>query len=199
MSLPEFETVRDEVVPLKGYSQYVVHPNLGKIYNLKSRKWLLSDNPKGTGDKGYLLTKLLHDSGEYLPIYEHEAVMAVDKNVEPKSWRKEKLEIDHKDGNVKNNSISNLKLGTSSQNKQNRSYDVEKNSLTFENAEIVREEFKTWEGRKTDFHEIMAMRFCVTERTIQNCLLGVTYKAKPKGLRYDVDVNGVVHNVREVN
>jgi hypothetical protein len=176
--LPKIEEVK-ELLPLKGYSQYLVSPSLGKIYNKEKGKWLLV-NAKGVGDKGYLLTKLKHDDGKSVPLYEHECVYAAMWGDEPKSWRKygEKLEIDHIDGNVKNNCIENLILGTSSDNKKNRSYDVEKNYLTLENAQIVREEFSIWEGSKLGFYEAMSNRFNVTKRTIQNAVLGVTYKVE---------------------
>lgn len=200
--LPEFEEVKEEMLPLMGFSNYLVNPNIGKIYNKKKGKWLLSNNPKGVGDKGYLQTALRHDSGERVQVYEHEVVFAAvwGEDLLHKPWRRygEKLEIDHKDGNVKNNKIENLRLGTSADNKSNRSYDVEKNQLTFKNAEIVREEFKSWTGKKTDFYELMAERFNTKKRTIQNAILGVTYKRKPR-LLYDVDVSGIVSSVRKEN
>jgi hypothetical protein len=97
---------------------------------------------------------------------------------EPKSWRKygNKLEIDHIDKNVKNNSIENLRLGTSTDNKKNRSYHIKKNLLTLENAKIVREEFENWIGKKTEFYKMMADRFNVCKRTIQNATLNNCYK-----------------------
>lgn len=196
--LPNYEEVKEQMLPLKGFSQYEVHVKLGKIYNLKSNKWMLV-NSVGVGDKGYLLTKLKHDSGVMLPIYEHEAVVAADKNVEPKSWRAEGKEIDHIDGNAKNNSIDNLSLGTSADNKKNRSYDMEKNMLSLDAANFIREEFAMWQGNKTDFYKLYAGRFNVCPRTIQNAVLKITYNRKPR-LTYQVDASGVVHNVRpEVN
>ncbi|MFC0271448.1 HNH endonuclease [Metabacillus herbersteinensis] len=175
--LPKYEDVKHEMLPLKGFSNYAIHPYLGKIYNKKSNKWMLV-NASGVGDRGYLLTKLKQDSGKVVSVYEHEAVYAAVWGDEPKSWRKYgvKLEIDHRDKNVKNNNIENLSLGTSSDNKKNRSYDIIKNPLTFENAEIVREEFEKWIGSKIVFYEMMAGRFNVGKRTIQNYLLGIHYK-----------------------
>ncbi|WP_342045971.1 HNH endonuclease [Bacillus sp. OTU530] len=178
---PKYEDVKHEMLPLRGYSIYAVHPYLGKIYNKKTNRWLLSKNPKGVGDKGYLLTKLLHDNGEWIPLYEHEVVYAAVWGEEVKSWRLygEKLEIDHIDKDVRNNNIENLRLGTSEDNKKNRSYDVEKNRLTLENAQTVRDELAKWKGKKTDFYKTMAERFNVTKRTIQNAVLSVTYTVNP--------------------
>ncbi|MEH7393321.1 HNH endonuclease [Bacillus sp. JJ1474] len=179
--LPRFEEVKHEMLPLRGFSKYKVHPEIGKIYSLESRRWLLV-NAVGVGDKGYLQTSLKNDFGASIPIYEHEAVYAAVWGEEPKAWRRygngEKLEIDHISGDVKDNSISNLRLGTSEDNKKNRSYDVPRNYLTMENARIVRELFEKWEGRKTDFYTEMSKKFDVGKRTIQNAILSVTYKGE---------------------
>ncbi len=186
MKLPNFEDVKHEMTPIPGFDpkMYLVHVMLGKIYSLVSGKWLLVD-AKGVGDKGYLLTQLkrvLPDGTiEMVPVYEHWAVFSSFDGRTVEVLRHSGLngalmEIDHEDGNPKNNTIGNLRLGTSADNKKNRSYDVEKTYLTLENAQTVRELFSTWDKGKVEFYAEMAKRFKCTKRTIQNAILQNTYK-----------------------
>lgn len=195
VKLPKFEEVKHEMLPLIGFSDYMVHPHLGKIYKLSTGKWMLEGNLKGVGDKGYLMTNLKNDNGKRIQIYEHEAVYAAVWGEPIKSWRfyGKKLEIDHIDHDVKNNSIENLRLVTSADNKKNRSYDIERNKLTYKNAEYIRNEFTKWQGSKMDFYETMAIKFDVTKRTIQNAVLGYTYN---KLFTYDIDKTGIVNNFK---
>lgn len=181
-----FEEVRSEMTPIPGFdpNDYLVHAGMGKIYSLISNRWLLDDNAKGVGDKGYLLTKLKRvksdGTTEKVPIYVHWAVYSsvwgqTVEELRNSGLSGELLEIDHIDGDVKNNRIENLRLGTSADNKKNRSYDVERTRLTKQNADEVREKFSTWEKGKMEFYHEMAKFYNCTKRTIQNAILEYTY------------------------
>jgi hypothetical protein len=174
----EGKDISKEMTPIPGkFSSYLVHCPKGLLYSKKSNKFLLL-NAKGTGDDSkYLQTSLRDDDGVTHNFYLSEIVMSSYMGISKQEWRAMGLEVDHIDSeNTKNNCISNLRLVSSKGNKANRSYDVDRNYLTMDNAKIVREEFSKWEGTKLDFYEAMSKRFHVTMRTIQNCVLGVTYK-----------------------
>ncbi|MFB4471807.1 HNH endonuclease [Oceanobacillus caeni] len=184
-----FEEVKHEMTPIPGFNPeyYLCHTGEGKIYSLISNRWLLSGDVKGVGDKGYLMTYLKRElpNGETakVPMYLHWAVYSSVWGETVEKLRRsgtngELLEIDHLDGNVKNNKIENLQLGSSADNKKNRSYDVEKTILTQQNADAVREKFKSWNRGKMEFYEEMAKIYNCTKRTIQNAILGNTYVVK---------------------
>ncbi len=104
--LPSYKQVKDELVPIPNFDKYYAcHQKLGKIFNKQSGKWLLVD-AKGVGDKRYLLTKLKSNDGEWIPVYEYEAIFASYWG-QWKTWRNfgRKMEIEHKDRNPKNNNI----------------------------------------------------------------------------------------------
>lgn len=176
--LPKFEEVRHEMLPLMGFNNYLVHPQLGKIYSLYRNRWLL-ENAVGVGDKGYLQTALKSDDGKTVFVYEHQVVYAAVWGYGVNSWRShgKDLEIDHIDNNPQNNCIENLQLVTSSQNKRKR-IEFNRTRLTKANAEYVREEFSKWEGEKIVFYQMMADKFNCKKRTIQNAILKNTYLKK---------------------
>ncbi|MGD7051436.1 HNH endonuclease [Sutcliffiella horikoshii] len=186
--LPNIEEVLHEMRMIPDYSpeDYLVHPKLGMIYSFVSGKWMLSNNPVGVGDKGYLLTKLRRklDDGSYVsvPVYVHWAVFSAIygrpiNEIRHSGFNGELMEIDHIDRNVKNNNYENLRLVSSKENKENSSNRYwNKVRLSKELAAQIRDDFKSWTGTKLDFYKAKAAELNVTFRSVQNVVLSNTYK-----------------------
>ena len=109
----------------------------GKCYNSKTKNWL-----KGQISKNGYLSYHLSIDGDKVRKYAHRMVLETflpNKNVD--------LEINHKDGNKLNNSLSNLEWVTSSQNKQhaieNNLYKVFSVYCFDENKQLI-SEFKNF-------------------------------------------------------
>ena len=179
--LPSFEEVGHEMLPLPNFDGYLVHPFLGKIWSKNREKWLLV-NAKGVGDSGYLLTSLKRNDGLSTFIYEHEAVYSAVWGAGKESWRSYgiKLEIDHIDRDVKNNSIDNLRLvDRASQYTPDVVADIkEQVRLSLDIARQIRQEYKDWTNGKINFYRTQAKIYGNNPRAIQNIILGVTFKEK---------------------
>lgn len=176
-----FEEVRNEMTPIPGFksTEYLAHCPSGQVYSLLSGKWLLQDNPKGTGGSGncYLMTSLKNENGVSDRMYLHEMIMSSYMGISKEDWRAMGLEIDHIDNEkTKDCSISNLRLVSSSGNKKNsRDRNWNKTRLSMEIANEIREEFKTYEGSKVEWYVETGKRYLVSARSIQNIILGQTY------------------------
>jgi len=177
-----------EMTPIPGFSpeKYLCHCPSGNVYSLVKRKWLLQ-NAKGTGDNNqYLMTSLRGLDGKVHHLYLNEIVMSSSMGVEKTYWRdmssEGNLEVDHisnelNEMGVKDNSISNLRLTTSKGNKENsRDRFWNKVRLSKEIAQQLREEINNWTGSKVEFYRLKGQELGVTARSIQNIVLGNTYK-----------------------
>ncbi|EOS8268454.1 hypothetical protein ABTI76_001028 [Bacillus cereus] len=171
---------KGEMTPIPGFDpeMYLCHCQSGNLYSLVSRKWLLQSNPKGTGDNGkYLMTTLTMPDGEKNQIYLHECVISSCFGIQTSEWKAMGLECDHISLDTRDNSISNLRLVNSKQNKENSSYrGWNKTRLSFSVAQQLRREAKQWSGRKIEFYKLKGKELGVTSRSIQNIILGYTYK-----------------------
>lgn len=178
--MPSLEEVKHEMIRLPDFDDYLVHPKLGKIWSQKVQKWLLVD-AVGVGDRGYLLTKLINNQGKSVAVYEHEAVFSCAWG-SWKSWRAYgmKMEIDHIDRNPKNNSIDNLRLmDRASQYTPDVLADMRKRTdLNINIARQIRIDYEYRTGGKVKFYKCQAEKYGTCARTIQNIILGVSYREK---------------------
>jgi len=107
----ELVAVRDadgvvhELTSIPNFSQYKCDIERGKIFSLRSDKWL---NPKANKRFGYVYTTLKNDNGTSTPISLHTLVMSAHLNIQPQDWKP--LTVNHIDFNKENNSIHNLEL-----------------------------------------------------------------------------------------
>ncbi|MED4229487.1 hypothetical protein [Neobacillus cucumis] len=169
-----------EMTPIPGFSpeMYLCHCPSGNVYSLISNKWMLQGS-KGSGDDNkYLRTALRDMEGNYHLMYLHEIIMSSHMGIKKSEWRAMGLEVDHIDNKAtKNNSISNLRLATSAAQKKNSSYRFwNKVRLSNEVANQLRVEFKKWTGSKVEWYKMKGNELGVTARSIQNIILGNTYK-----------------------
>lgn len=171
---------KGEMTPIPGFTpeMYLCHCPSGNVYSIVSAKWLLQGNPRGTGDNGqYLMTSLRDKEGNYHPMYLHEIVMSSYMGMMKADWRAMGLEVDHISKNTKDCSIGNLRLATSAANKKNSSdRHWNKIRLTKDTAVQLREDFNKWTGSKVEWYQIKGRELGVTARSIQNVILGNTYK-----------------------
>jgi HNH endonuclease len=176
------QDITNQMTPIPGgFSSYLVHCPLGLLWSKKSNQFLLL-NAKGTGDDSrYLMTSLTNDQGERHHFYLSEIVMSSFMGITKSQWKEMGLEVDHINQDSKNNSISNLRLTNSKGNKGNRGKMKDKTYLTLDNAQKVRDAFKEWTKGKVEFYAEMSKQFGVGKRTIQNAILGVTYKVIDEG------------------
>ncbi|MEK4884893.1 HNH endonuclease [Bacillus sp. FSL W8-0223] len=173
--VPNFNDVRDEMTPLIGFKNYLVHCPSGNVYSLIRNQWLCVD-AKGTGDNSnYLMTTLKNDEGHYKRLYIHEIVMSSYMGITKQDWRAMGLEVDHINKNPNDNRIENLRLVTSEANKKNRNMWTDTIRLGHEVAEKLRDEFKDVQYKKCDWYKQKAKELGVSARTIQNVCLGYTY------------------------
>jgi len=101
---------------------------------LKHYKWSLLQG-------GYVYSKYEDEQGNENIMYLHRAIMFIHNNF----ILDDHVEIDHKDLNPLNNMLSNLRIGTSSQNKMNRI--KRKNCSSQYKGVSWRKDVKMWEAR----------------------------------------------------
>lgn len=179
VNVPNFEDVRGEMTPIPGFSheKYLAHCPSGHVYSFLTSKWI--GLGRGTGDDNrYLLTKLVDDEGKSHSMYMSEIIMSSHMGVEKSWWRQQGLEVDHIDNlKSKDNSISNLRLVTSAENKKNaRDRFWNKVRLSMDVANQIREEFKNITKGKVEWYKAKGKELGVSGRSIQNICLGNTYK-----------------------
>ncbi|KRG15599.1 hypothetical protein ACA30_05775 [Virgibacillus soli] len=174
----DFKEIRNEMTPIPGFksSEYLAHCPTGRIYSLVSDKWLLQ-GAKGTGDGNkYLITTLKNEHGQMVRMYLHEVIISSYMGISKSDYRSIGLEVNHISKNTKDCSIANLELVSSKGNKATKEHVVNKTRLTQEIAREIRDLFKEQKGRKVEWYAEMAKRYGVTTRSIQNVVLGATYK-----------------------
>lgn len=172
---------KGEITPIPGIDAklYVACTRLGKIYSLTSEKWL-GLGSVGVGGKGYILVSLKDNEGKKVKIYEHEAILSSRLGIEKKLWRNvkeryflytEPMEIDHLDGDVKNNCISNLELVTSAENKRRIKARKVAKRLSQEDKYDIVDAYLEWETGKMDFYKSMGQELGCDFRTVQNVVI----------------------------
>lgn len=87
---------------IKKFSDYEIYPNEGKIFSLKSNKFIGAKNKKG-----YWQCSLYADDGIVWQTKVHRVVWIVCNGEIPQGY-----EVNHIDENKDNNSIDNLELVT---------------------------------------------------------------------------------------
>lgn len=173
-----FEELRNGMTPIPGFksSEYLAHCPTGRIYSLVSDKWLLQ-GAKGTGDQNkYLITSIRDEDGQIVRMYLHELIMSSYMGIKKSDWRKIGLEVNHISKNTKDCSIGNLELTSSKGNKATKKHVINKTRLTHEIAREIRELFKECKGSKVAWYAEIGKRYGVTARSVQNIVLGATYK-----------------------
>lgn len=174
----EFEMLKGEMTPVPGFPDYLAHCLKGKVWSNKTNRWLLQD-AKGTGDDNrYLKTALSDSEGNLHHMYLSEIIMSSSMGVPKSYWRAMGLEVDHIDNtDTKNNSIENLRLVSSADNKKNSRYRFwNKVRLSMDVAKQLRQDFKELTGSKVEWYRMKGKELGVSARSIQNIILGYTYK-----------------------
>jgi hypothetical protein len=170
--------INEEVIltPVPGFKDYLADTLNGKVFSKKSNKYLLQ-NAKGTGDDNkYLMTALIDSEGISHPMYLHEIIMSSHTGLMKSQWRTIGLEVNHITKNTKDCSISNLELTSSKGNKASKDKFINAVRLSMVVADQLRQEFKNWSGSKVEWYKMKAEEFGVSARSIQNVVLGYTYK-----------------------
>ncbi|MEC1778418.1 hypothetical protein [Schinkia azotoformans] len=184
--LKSYEEVKHECTPIPGFdpNMYVCHTLSGRVYSKLTNKWLL-ENSKGTGDRDengegkYLITSLKKPNGETVPLYLHEIVYSSFYGIEPHEWKSEGYEINHIDRTkTRDCSIGNLeKVDRLTQySDEVRAAMRIKGYLNKELAIELRKQFADWDKGKVQFYYIKGKELGVCARTIQNVILGVSFK-----------------------
>ncbi|MGD6897128.1 hypothetical protein [Bacillus infantis] len=178
--LQRFEEIKHEMVTVPGgFDDYYFHIEKQLLFSKVSNRFLLT-NAKGTGDDNkYLGTSLKNKDGKSYNFYLHEISYACKTGIPKKVWRSlpVPLEVDHLYRETKNNDPKFLTLKTSKENKANKIFTYNKIRLSKDIALKLREEFKSvnW-GEKITWYSKKAQELGVTKRSIQNVVLGYTYK-----------------------
>lgn len=103
------------MIPVKGYEKLFLVTSCGKIFSLRTNKWLKLQN-----HDGYLkfASKIGGRAGKNICLFVHRCVAEACLQKDS-----EDLQVNHKDGNKSNNHISNLEWCTAKENVQH-SYDT---------------------------------------------------------------------------
>lgn len=165
---------------IPNFSRYLADLDRGKIYSIKSNRWL---TPKANKRFGYVYSTLLNDDGEATPISIHQIMMSAHKQQEPKAWQKFGLEIDHVNGNKADNSIENLRLVAHKEQFCNRVREkmsrANAKRLTNEQVRYLRLMKEILEAKgeyaQNKFCNYFSEKFERTYTTIQNIVNDVTY------------------------
>lgn len=168
----------EEVIltPVPGFTDYLADTLNGKVFSKKSNKFLLQ-NAKGTGDNNkYLMTALIDSEGMTHRMYLHEIIMSSHTGLMKSQWRTIGLEVNHITKDTKDCSIRNLELTSSKGNKASKDKFINAVRLSMVVAEQLRKEFNNWTGSKIEWYKMKAKEFGVSARSIQNVVLGYTYK-----------------------
>ena len=175
-----------EMTPIPGFSteMYLCHCPSGSVYSLVSSMWMLQ-GAIGTGDRDengdgkYLMTTLKGNDGKSHRMYLHEIVMSSHLGIKKSDWRSafgQPLEVNHRSKDTKDCSIQNLELTSSKGNKATKEMVINKVRLSTDTARQLRDEFKQWTGSKVEWYRQKGRELGVTARSIQNIVLGYTYK-----------------------
>ena len=148
-------------------SRYLISKN-GEVFCIYGLKFI----PQNLHDAGYLKIAL-NSKGKYILHYVHRLVMLTFKG-------KSKLQVNHIDGNKKNNNLSNLEYVTCRQNiihsvKNGFHPSGEKSKasrLSLSQVQKIRKEFKTGKISQND----IAKKYGVHYTTIYDILKGRTWK-----------------------
>ncbi|MDF2605918.1 MAG: putative endonuclease [Bacillales bacterium] len=169
------------LTPLPGpYSNYMVDVVNGRIYNLRKKRFLVSN-----GDRrfNYCKVTLKLDDGNFKTLGVHELVMASHLGVEDTWWKSQGLEINHISEIKSDNSISNLELCTRKENMNKSRKKLGGNKrLGWELARNIREEFQLSKDKKSTFinYYLTKIEQSFTYSAIENVLNGKTYKIKTR-------------------
>lgn len=90
---------------LENYSNYEIYPNDGKIWSIKSKKYI------GSNNDGYINCTLFDDNGKRWSSNLHRVIYTAVYGEIPNGYQ-----VNHIDENTLNNSISNLNLMTPKEN-----------------------------------------------------------------------------------
>lgn len=179
-----FENLREkgEMRPIPGFkaTEYLAHCPTGNLYSLISGKWLLQNNPKGTGGSGncYLMTSLKDENGKFVRMYLHELIISSFMGIKKADWSTIGLEVNYISKDMRDCSIGNLELTSSKGNKATKDHVINRGRLSAEIAEDIRNEFEDWDGSKAEWYQKQPEKYSVSARSIQNIILGATYKEK---------------------
>jgi HNH endonuclease len=163
------------LLPIPGFSQYKADVTNGRIWSDVSKKWL---NPKGSKRYGYLMTTIKNNEDQYVRMYIHELIMSAVMGVTKDHWITKNLEINHINGDKKDNRFTNLQLTTRKGQYVDPNLRKKLGStkrIGREMAAKIKEEFKNWEGKKSQFCNVWSAKLKVTYSSIENILNGKTY------------------------
>ncbi|MBM7598491.1 hypothetical protein JOC34_000848 [Virgibacillus halotolerans] len=166
-----------ELYPIPGFSNYYCDLENGRVWNNKKQFWITA-NPNSLL---YCYATIYDEFGEPVRISIHNLVMMARTGKDKSIWRKQGLEVHHIDNDTTNNSVFNLALTTREQQYQcpitkqtlaNRS----KKRLTKDDVIAIKTDWLEWEGTKGNFYNLWASKLEVHTRSIQNIIIGFSYK-----------------------
>ena len=144
---------------IPNYSNYEIYPNEGKIFSLKSKRFI------GSKDKdGYYRCSLCADDGTVWNSQLHRVIWTAVNGTIPSD-----MQVNHIDENKENNSISNLNLMTP---KENINYGTRNERMAKSNSKQVGA-FKDGELIMTFPNAIEAKKNGFTGSHICNCCNGI--------------------------
>jgi len=171
--------VNDRIKEIPNFSRYLCDIYTARIYRKPTDKrkgaWLKKIKPNSVG---YCYTTLKNDSDEFEGISLQWVVMCAATESTKEFFISKNLEVDHRDRNKENNHIHNLFLCNKNANMRNIGERKERSErLSESDIQYIFEQFKVWDGKKTDFYKKMADKFGCVWQTIQYLVLGINYKS----------------------